>query len=393
MNTTIKDFIKANEADLIEMRRYLHQNPELSNEEYETTKYFAQKLEELGVHYRTLEPTGVVAEVKGDHPGKTVLLRGDMDALSINEQNDHLDYKSTVEGKMHACGHDTHVSMLFLALRALHENRDLIHGTVRFIFQPAEEIALGAKQAVEQGVLEGVDNAFGIHIWTPDETGKVSVESGPTFASADRFEVHFTGYGGHAAQPHLSKDALLIGAQFATNVQAVVSRMIDPLKPGVLTIGTFESGDRFNVIANDATLVGTVRTFDNETRDIIEEGLKTYAQTVADAWGGSVEVQYDRLLDFVDNDDQSAKLAQSVVKESFGEDHLIHNPPTMGGEDFGIFSQKVPGAFATLGCRNAEKGADFPHHHNRFNVDEDALVVGAELYAQYALAYLNQDEF
>ncbi|AMB99087.1 peptidase M20 [Aerococcus urinaehominis] len=393
MNQTIKDFIQTHEAEMIEMRRYLHQHPELSNEEYETTKFFASKLDELGVPYRTLEPTGVVAEIKGDHPGKTVLLRGDMDALPVNELNDHLDYKSQNEGKMHACGHDSHVSMLFLALRALNENKDLIHGTVRFIFQPAEEIGMGAKQAVEQGVLEGVDNAFGMHIWTPDPTGKVSVEAGPCFAAADRFEVKFTGFGGHAAQPHMTKDALVMGAQFAANVQSVISRRIDPLKSGVLTIGTFESGDRWNIIANDATLTGTVRTFDNDTRDIIEAGVKSYAQAVADAWGGQVEVTYDRLLDFVDNEDQSSALAQKVVLESFGEDHLIHNPPTMGGEDFGIFSQLVPGAFATVGCRNAEKETDYPHHHARFNVDEDALKVGAELYAQYALAYLNQDQF
>lgn len=393
MYQEVKDYILKHEKDMIEMRRYLHQNPELSNEEYETTKFFARKLEELGVPYKTLEPTGVVAEIEGDHPGKTVLLRGDMDALSINEKNDHLDYKSNTPGKMHACGHDAHVSMLFLALRALLEHKHLIHGKVRFIFQPAEEIAQGAKQAVAQGVLEGVDNAFGIHIWTPDETGKVSVEAGPTFASADRFEVKFTGFGGHAAQPHMTKDALIIGAQFASNVQAVVARMTDPLEAAVLTIGTFEAGDRFNVIANDAHMTGTVRTFDNKTRDIVEEGIKSYAKSVADAWGAEVEVIYDRLLDFVDNEEQSANLAQSVVKKSFGEEALIHNPPTMGGEDFGVFSQEISGAFATVGCRNVDKETDYPHHHARFNVDEDALKTGAELYAQYALAYLDQNNF
>lgn len=393
MNQSIKDYILKHEADMIEMRRYLHQHPELSGEEYETTKFFAQKLEELGVPYRTLDPTGVVAEIKGDHPGKTVLLRGDMDALPIHEKNDHLEYKSTVDGKMHACGHDAHVSMLFLALRALNDHKHLIHGTVRFIFQPAEEIAAGAKQAIEQGVLEGVDNAFGIHIWSVDESGLVSVEPGPTFAATGRFTVTFTGSGGHAAQPHMTKDALIIGAQFVTNVQSVVSRMVDPLEAAVLTIGTFESGDRFNVIANDATLTGTVRTFDNTTRDTVEAGISSYAQSLAQAWGATAEVNYERLIDFVDNDEASALLAQNVVKEAFGEENLIHNPPTMGGEDFGVFSQNVSGAFATVGSRNPDKGTDFPHHHAKFNVDEDALKTGAELYAQYALAYLNQDEF
>lgn len=392
MQQAIKDYILDHEADMVEMRRYLHQHPELSFEEVETTQFFVDKLEELGLPYRTLDPTGVVTEIEGDHPGKTVLLRGDMDALAINEANE-VDYKSQNEGKMHACGHDGHVSMLFLALRALNANRDLIHGTVRFIFQPAEEIGQGAKTVVGQGVTEGVDNVFGLHILSADETHKVSVEPGPILAAGDKFTVKFKGDGGHGAQPHASKDALLMGAQFATNVQAVVSRTVNPLQPAVVSLGQFESGSRFNIIPGESTLVGTVRVFDNPTREKIEEGIRKYAQAIAQAWDGQADVEYERLVEFVDNDWASAELAQKVVTESFGEENLRHNPATMGSEDFGYFSQQVPGTFATVGCRNPEKGANYPHHHPNFNIDEDALKTGAELYAQYALAYLDQDEF
>ena len=193
MNQTVKQFIQDHEADMIAMRRHLHRHPELSLEEFETTRYIANQLDQLGLTYRLMEPTGVMTEIKGAQPGKTVLLRADMDALSIHELNDHLDYQSQNEGKMHACGHDAHVAMLMMALKALLSVKDSIKGTVRFIFQPAEEIGKGAKLMIEQGVLDDVDNAFGIHIWSMDQAGLVNCNIGPTFAATDRFHVHCKG--------------------------------------------------------------------------------------------------------------------------------------------------------------------------------------------------------
>ncbi|MRI84766.1 amidohydrolase [Aerococcaceae bacterium WS4759] len=393
MNTLIKNYILEHENDLIETRRYFHQHPELSFEEFETTKYIADQLDKLDVNYRLMEPTGVLAEIVGAKPGKTVLLRADMDALSIEELNDHLDYCSINSGKMHACGHDAHTSMLLTALKALLSVQEQIKGTVRFIFQPAEEIASGAKKMVEQGILEGVDNVFGIHIWTVNETGLVACDPGPSFASADIFKVHFKGKGGHAAQPHMTHDAVVMAAEYVNNVQSIVSRSVDPLSPAVLTIGKFESGDRFNIIAENAFLEGTVRTFNNETRSIVEKQMKHFAEQVAAMYHGTVDFEYIYMTEAVDNHEGSAKLVQEVTEKAFGKEFIYHDAPTMGAEDFGYYMKEIPGAFATVGCRNTIKETDFPHHHARFNVDEEALKYGAELYAQYALSYLEQDKF
>lgn len=230
----VKELIASKESEMIAFRRYLHANPEVSLEEYETTKTLAAKLDEFGIPYRLTEPTGIIAEIKGAGPGKTVLLRADMDALSVQQLND-VDYKSTQEGKMHACGHDAHVSMLMNAAYALNQVKDQFNGAVRLVFQPAEEIAEGAKLMVEQGAVEGVDNAFGIHIWAPGKAGTVSCPAGPSFAAADIVKVDFVGSGGHAAQPHLNIDAAIMASQYVANVQSIVSRVVDPMQPAVVT--------------------------------------------------------------------------------------------------------------------------------------------------------------
>ncbi|MGO4927531.1 M20 metallopeptidase family protein [Fundicoccus sp. Sow4_F4] len=393
MNQMIKDYIEAHQAEMIAMRQHLHQHPELAFEEFETTKFIAKTLDDLGLDYRLMEPTGVMTEIRGDHPGKTVLLRADMDALPIQELNHHLNYASQNAGKMHACGHDGHVSMLMMALKALLANREQIKGKVRFIFQPAEEIGQGAKEMIKQGVLEGVDNAFGIHIWTVDEAGLVNCIPGACFAATDRFQIHFQGSGGHAAQPHLTNDAVVMVSQYIAHIQTIISRATDPLEAAVLTVGKVDAGDRFNIIAENAKIEGTVRTFDPATRNIVESEMKRYAERTAAIYGGTVKFDYQRVLDPVINERRSAQLVQSIARAAFGEQSVGHLPPTMGGEDFGEYTNYVPGAFATVGTRNESKGSDFAHHHARFNIDEDTLIVGAELYAQYALAYLKQEDF
>lgn len=393
INQKVKDLVLKYEEEMIEMRRYLHTHPELSGEEYETTKYIASELDKLGLEYRLIEPTGIIVDLKGKEEGKTVLLRADMDALPINELNDHLEYKSVNEGVMHACGHDAHVAMLFAALKVLLEVKSSIKGTVRFIFQPAEEVAQGAKWAIDQGVLEGVDNAFGIHIWSVDPTGQVSCQVGPSFAAADKISFEFNGVGGHAAQPHLTKDAVVMASQFVTNAQAIVSRAVDPIAPAVVTFSKINGGNRWNVIAADTTVEGTVRIFDQDERDKVEKALKTYADHIAALHGGTVEVEYVRQADPVINEEQSALLVQELATEAFGKERVQNNQPTMGGEDFGAYMTEITGAFATVGCANPDLDTTHPHHSAHFNVDEAALKTGAELYAQYALAYLNQDEF
>ncbi|HZG70790.1 MAG TPA: M20 family metallopeptidase [Chondromyces sp.] len=385
----IKEAIQKYSEELTELRRKLHSEPELSWEEEHTTAFVCEYLEALGIPYRRTNPTGVIANIKGDKPGKTVALRGDMDALSVEQLNKELPYASKQEGKMHACGHDAHTAMLLIAAKALSEIKEELPGNVRLIFQPAEEVAEGAKEMIKQGAMEGVDNVFGIHIWSQIPTHKVSCNPGPSFASADIFKVTFKGRGGHGAMPQDCIDAAIVASSFVMNVQTVVSRTIDPQHPAVLTIGKMVVGTRFNVIAENALIEGTVRCFDPATRDHIEEQLKHYADQVASIYGATATVEYIRGTQAVINDEYSAELVQRVAAEAFGEDVVYYEKPTMGGEDFSFFMDKAPGSFALVGSGNPEKDTEWAHHHGKFNIDEDALATGAELYAQYAWAYLN----
>ncbi|WP_391123336.1 amidohydrolase [Psychrobacillus sp. L3] len=390
MNQTIKQSVTTNKEELTALRRKLHSEPELSFEEFKTTAFVCDYLDKLGISYRKTEPTGVIAEIQGAPGGKTVALRGDMDALPVQQLNTHVPYVSKEEGKMHACGHDAHTSMLLIAAKALSEIKDQLPGNVRFLFQPAEEAAAGAKAMVAQGAMDGVDNVFGIHIWSQMPTHKVSCTPGPSFAAADIFKVKFKGRGGHGAIPEACIDAAIVASSFVMNVQTVISRTIDPQSPAVLTVGKMVVGTRFNVIAENAEIEGTVRTFHPDTRDHIEKSITEYADSVAAIYGATADVEYIRGTDAVDNDEKSAKLVQQVAAEAFGSDVLFNEKPTMGGEDFSAFLTKAPGSFALIGSGNPEKDTEWAHHHGNFDIDEDALVTGAELYAQYAWAYLNK---
>lgn len=390
INQKVKDAITNYSDELTALRRKLHSEPELSFEEVKTTAFVCAYLDELGIPYRKTEPTGVIAEIKGAAGGKTVALRGDMDALSVEQLNTHVPYASKIEGKMHACGHDAHTSMLLIAAKALSDVKDELPGNVRLLFQPAEEIAQGAKAMVDQGAMDGVDNVFGIHIWSQMPTHKVSCTPGPSFAAADIFKVHFTGKGGHGAMPQDCIDAALVASSFVMNVQTVVSRTIDPQQAAVLTVGKMEVGTRFNIIAENALIEGTVRTFNQDVRDQIETSISQYAKSVADMYGATAEVEYIRGTQPVINDEESANLVQQVATEAFGPDVVYDEKPTMGAEDFSFFLDKAPGSFALVGSGNPEKDTEWSHHHGNFDIDEDALVTGAELYAQYAWSYLNK---
>ncbi|GIN39940.1 amidohydrolase [Heyndrickxia oleronia] len=386
----IKEAIKKYSNELTDIRRKLHSKPELSWQEEKTTEFICQYLEQLGIAHRRTDPTGVIATIEGKNSGKTVALRGDMDALSVEELNKELSYVSKEEGKMHACGHDAHTAMLLIAAKVLQEMKDELPGNVRLIFQPAEEVAEGAKAMVKQGAVDGVDNIFGIHIWSQMPTGKISCTPGPSFASADLFKVTFKGKGGHGAIPHDCIDTAIVASSFVMNVQTVVSRTIDAQHPAVLTIGKMVVGTRFNVIAENAVIEGTVRCFDPQTRDHIEKQLQHYADHVASLYGATARVEYTRGTQAVINDKYSTDLVQKVAATAFGEESLVSEKPTMGGEDFSFYLDEVPGSFALVGSGNPEKDTQWAHHHGKFNIDEDALAIGAELYAQYAWVYLNE---
>ena len=384
----VKQIIEELNEELVSIRQKLHSEPELSWEEIETTNFVCAYLDKLRIPYRRTEPTGVIAEITGGKPGKRVALRADMDALSVHEINQELPYCSKFDGKMHACGHDSHTAMLLVAAKTLNQLKDEIPGAVRLIFQPAEEVAEGAKAMVKQGAVQDVDNIFGIHIWSSADTNKIQCSKGPQFASADIVQVKFKGRGGHAAQPHDSVDAIMMASSFALNVQTIVSRRVDPLQPAVVTFGRMEVGTRFNVIAENAVLDGTVRCFDKGVRTLIEEQIRHYAKHVADLYGGEADVSYIYGTQAVINEEYSAKLAEKTIKECFGEEAYHLDNPTMGGEDFSFYLDEVPGCFALVGSGNTVKDTRWAHHNGHFNVDEDALKVGAELYVQYALAYL-----
>ncbi|MDT1939609.1 MULTISPECIES: M20 family metallopeptidase [Carnobacterium] len=385
----LKASIQKYEQEMIAFRRDLHQHPELQWEEFRTTQKVADEMDKLGISYRKTVPTGLIAEFVGGKHGKTVALRADMDALPVQELNEGLAYQSLEDGKMHACGHDAHTAMLVTAAKALKAIQSEIKGTVRFIFQPSEENAKGAKAMVEQGAVEGVDNVFGIHIWSQMPSGKVSCVVGSSFASADIFTIDFTGRGGHGAMPDACIDATMVASSFVMNVQAIVSRETHPLDPVVVTIGRMDVGTRFNVIAENARLEGTVRCFSIETRERVKKAIQRYAEHTALTYGATAAVDYQYGTLPVVNDEKDALFAQKIIQDSFGEDALLQEPPTTGGEDFSYFTEHTPGCFALVGCGNPDKDTEWAHHHGKFNVDEDAMKMGAEMYAQYAYNYLN----
>ena len=294
---------------------------------------------------------------------------------------------------MHACGHDSHVAMLLTAAKVLYEIRDQLAGNVRLIFQPAEEIAEGALEMIKQGAMEEVTNVFGMHIWSKMPSGKISCNSGSVFASADIVRIKFKGRGGHGSMPSDCIDTLLVAATFVVNVQAIISRETDPLVPAVVTIGKLESGTGFNVIAEEALLEGTVRCFSHSERQRIEAAIHRYAEATATMYGAQVTVEYIYGTLPVINEAQSALLAQSIIHDALGEQTLFNERPTTGAEDFSYYTEHAPGCYALVGCGDVEKATNIAHHHGCFNVDEEAMLNGAELYAQYAWAYLSQDRF
>ena len=377
----------------IEMRRYFHAHPEPSMHEVETARKIREELTAAGIEWRVCGKSklGTLATIKGGRPGsKTFLNRADIDGLSVTEKTG-LPFASQNPGFMHACGHDCHISMLLTAARIFNEVKDEIPGTVKLIFQPAEEIATGALDMMADGVLDGVDAMFGMHVWSELPAGKISLEAGGRMGATDQFHIDITGKSGHAALPHNCKDATPAMAATILNLQTVVSRCCNPVRPLVLTVGQAASGSRWNVISGAATIDGTVRSLDDQTRDMAEAALKRIAAETAAAFGCTASVKYDRLCDVVNNNPEIAAIGREAAKKVLGPDCIAHDDPTMGGEDFGFYCSKVPAAFGLFGIRNEACQACYPQHSDHYTVDESTLIKGALLHVQTALDFLSKN--
>ena len=386
----VKELAKEQESYVIQCRHYLHSHPELSTKEVNTTRFIKEELEKMGVEVQEFEGiTGCVGTIKGDKPGKTVMLRADIDALPITE-NPGKSYCSLNPGVMHACGHDCHTSMLLGAAKILSAHRDEIHGTVKLIFQMAEEIGRKSEAYVKRGALEGVDAIFGMHIWSAVPAGKVNFESGERMACSDRFTIKIHGKSSHGSAPHEGKDAIIAGAAAIQALQTIPSRINNPFNALVVTVGIFNGGTKENIIADQAELTGTVRAFNREFRNSMPEVIKSVVEPVVKGYGCSVEVDYYFGPSPLINDHEDlVQIARGAASKEMGEDALIPLKKMTGAEDFSVYMETVPGVFGYLGCRNEEKGIIAAHHHPAFDVDEDVLYHGTGIYVQFALDYLN----
>jgi len=390
MTAPTRSFTAADVQEMVEVRRDLHMHPETAFEELRTAGVVAERLRALGLEPRTgVGRTGVVATLRGGRPGKTVLLRADMDALLIQEENE-VPYRSRHEGRMHACGHDCHVSALLGVAKHLVRQAATLPGAVKFCFQPAEERGGGALAMIADGVLRDppVDAAFGVHVWQDLDVGKVGVTPGPWMASVDEFTVTVHGKGAHAAAPHQGIDPVVALAHVITALQTIASRTTDPLLEVVVSVTQVRAGTAFNIIPETAVMNGTVRTFDTDLWKELPGRFERIVQGVAGALGCTAEVAYERYNMPSVNDRAMAELAHAAAADIVGPQNVVTTIRTMGGEDFSAFLHEVPGAFLAIGSRNAEKGLVHMHHHPRFDVDEGAIGIAAELLLAVTRRYL-----
>lgn len=368
--------------EIITWRRDFHMWPELGYEEERTSKIVGEHLREWGYSIRRVG-TGIIADIgKGT---KTIALRADMDALPIQEEND-VPYKSKIPGKMHACGHDAHTAMLLGTAKIIAAHKDELNGRVRLIFQPAEEGGNGAVRMIEGGALEGVDAIFGFHVWMDLPSGIIGIKDGPFLAGAGVFEGRVLGKGGHGASPHEAIDPIPIAAEAILAFQTMVSRNVNPIETGVVSVTSIHGGTAFNVIPEEVGFRGTFRFFKPEIGELIQKRMEEILEGVTKAHRGKYELNIEELTPPTINNPEMASFARKVAQKyglEYGEVR-----PTMGAEDFAYYLQKVPGAFLALGIRNEEKGIIYPHHHPKFDVDEDVLYLGTAMEVALAFEFL-----
>lgn len=378
------------ESYVVDMRRYFHENPELSFQEFNTADRIEKELRDMGLEPRRVSKTGVVADIEGKSGGRTVAVRADIDALPVMEETG-LEFKSSREGVMHACGHDAHIAMALGAAKIFIENRGSFTGKIRMLFQCAEERPPGgAKELIDHGELKGVDYVIGQHVASRIPTGKVAVYYGPMMANADEFRVKIIGVGGHGSAPQEAIDALVIACNYVMQIQTIVSRKVAPFQSAVVTVGTMNSGYRYNIIAPYAELTGTVRTFDPEVQELVKNELEKILKGLSQSTGCRYEYEYSKGYPALINNDSVSEVFEEISEEVLGKESVVHPEPDMGGEDFAYYVKEVPGAFYFLGVGNDSKGITSPQHSPSYTVDEDALKYGVEILYRSAMKLLSR---
>jgi len=373
-------------SDVFEWRRTLHRHPELSFEEHWTSQYIEDALKEMdGIEISRPTPTSVLGIIKGDHPGKKIGLRADINALPVEEERTDIDFVSEVPGKMHACGHDGHTAILLGAAKILSRNAERLHGEVYLIFQHAEElIPGGAQEMVATGLFDDLDFIYGQHLFTPVPVGKIGITNGPVTSNSDGFEIIIQGSGGHASQPELTVDPVNIGVQIISQFQTIVSRITSPLDSVVISTTNFHAGSAKNIIPDTAELSGSVRTINDDTRLLVREKMEQAVANVCEMYGATYDFNFQFGYAAVVNDDGMTDKVRKIATEKFG-DKVFDFPLVMGGEDFSSFSRLVPSTYAMVGVRNPGKDMEYPHHHPKFGMDEDGFIDGVKMMVYVAL--------
>src|SRR5690625_1178155 len=386
MIQAIEQMIEEHFPEMVDIRRYLHENPELSFQEYETANYIASYYDTLGIPYeRNVSGNGIIATLQGGKPGKTVAFRADFDALPIQDEKD-VPYKSKNDGVMHACGHDGHTATLLVLAKVLKQFSALLPGTVVFLHQHAEEQTPGgAISIVESGKLNDVDVIFGNHLWATSPLGVVETRSGVFMAGTDRFTIEIKGKGGHGAYPHETKDALVIGASLVNELQQIVSRRMNPLETAVVTVGKFTAGTSFNVIADKAEMIGTVRYLNKDVQQQIRNDMEQIVKGVCATHGVDYEFTYAPGYPPVVNHEQETNLLLEAAKEVDAVKKAVVVQPQMGGEDFAYYVQRIPGVFFFTGAKKED--SPYPHHHALFDFDEGAMTIAAKIFVRTLFRY------
>jgi amidohydrolase len=380
----VKELVQKHKEQIVGIRRELHQIPEPAYTEKKTSARVADHLKAAGLDVQTgIAKFGVVGLLRTERPGPTLMIRADMDALPVTEQTG-LSFSSTHAGAMHACGHDAHMAMVLGAALVLSKMKDQLKGSIKFIFQPAEEGPGGAKPMIDEGVMENpiVDYAVGCHLWPGSPEGTIGVKAGPIMAAMNRFDIRIIGSEGHGAMPHLCVDALEVGTQVVNALQRIVSRHMNPLKPTVVSVGAFHAGKAFNIIPGEAELCGTTRTFDLEIWNTWEPRIRKILQGVCDSMGARFELKFDFGYPPTINDPFMADLVRRCAEEVVGPDKVLEPEPTMGGEDMSYYLQRAKGCFFFLGVG---RPGCAPLHNARFDFNEDVLLIGIETYCRIAL--------